>query len=349
MSLAHGRLAPDGCVRRIFHRPPHRRGGALLAVMWLSVALSAIAFSVATTVRGETERTATSTDSLRAYYLASGSVDRAILWVYWGMYGGYTQPDGSPRYYRPPMPYLRYSYPTGDVMVEVIPEAGKLNINTATDRDLARLLYTVGIDPDRAGTIAQGIVAYRSAAPPDALPGSSFSPSSFRPRNASLEELEEILLVPGMTPDIYFGRFDRDPSGRLIPRGGLRDCLTVWGGGNTIDANTAAPALLESLGIPPDVVHEIVRRRTLRPFKTMDELKPLIEGAGPGASRLGIGGATIWTLRATARVRLPDGRLSEVRRTVAAVVKFLDPGQFNPPYHVLRWFDDAWSPGVIPF
>jgi general secretion pathway protein K len=96
-------------------------GGALLAVLWLSVALSAIAFSVATSVRGETERTATGTDSLRAYYLAAGSVDRAILWIYWGTNGGYSNPDGSPRYYRAPMPYIRYSYPTGDVLVEVIP------------------------------------------------------------------------------------------------------------------------------------------------------------------------------------------------------------------------------------
>ncbi len=332
-------------------RPDRRRGGALLAVLWLSVALSAIAFSVANNVRGETERTATGTDSLRAYYLASGSVDRAILWIYWGMYLGTTNPDGSPRYYKPPMPYLRYSYPTGDVLVEVIPEAGKLNINTASDQDIVRLLDTVGVESERAQQIAQGIIAYRSFAKAgdESAASNSGNGSTFRPRNASLEELEEILLVPGMTPDIFFGRFDREPSGRLIPRGGLRECLTVWGAGNTIDVNTAAPALLESLGLNPAVVRQIVQRRSVTPFKNMEELKPLIDGAGPEAKRLGVSGATMWTLRATARVRLPNGQLSDVRRTVAAAVKFLDPGKFDPPFHVLRWYDDAWSPGVIPF
>ena len=59
------------------------RGSALLAVLWLAAALSAIAFTVATTVRGETERTSTDIDSLRAYYLASGSVERGILWILW--------------------------------------------------------------------------------------------------------------------------------------------------------------------------------------------------------------------------------------------------------------------------
>jgi len=43
------------------------RGGALLAVLWLSAALAAIAFSLANTVRGETERASTAVDGLRSY------------------------------------------------------------------------------------------------------------------------------------------------------------------------------------------------------------------------------------------------------------------------------------------
>jgi type II secretory pathway component PulK len=65
------------CEKR-FH---HQRGSALLAVLWLAAALSAIAFSVANTVRAETERTSTQVDALRSYYLAVGAIDRAILWV----------------------------------------------------------------------------------------------------------------------------------------------------------------------------------------------------------------------------------------------------------------------------
>lgn len=332
--------------------PQRSRGSALLAVMWLSIALSAIAFSVASTVRGETERTSTATESLRAYYLASGSIDRAVLWVYWGMNGQYSNPDGSPRYYRAPMPYLRYTYDTGEVLVEVIPEAGKLNVNVASEPELTRLLFAVGLDPERTHQVAQGIIGYRTfseQAAQQAGPGSGDG-STFRPRNASLEELEEILLVPGMTPDIFYGRFDRDPSGRLIPRGGLRDCLTVWGIGSFVDINTAAPALLESLGLNAGLVKEIVTRRAAAPFKNMAEVQAMLQGAGPETTaRLGIGGSTIWTLRATARTRLPNGKLSDVRRTVAGVVKFLDPAQFRPPYHILRWYDDAWSPAVIPF
>ena len=62
---------------------PARRGGALLAVLWLSAALSAIAFSLANTVRGEVERTSTAVDGLKTYYLADAGVERGILYVQW--------------------------------------------------------------------------------------------------------------------------------------------------------------------------------------------------------------------------------------------------------------------------
>jgi general secretion pathway protein K len=326
-------------------RAQRQSGGALLAVLWLAAALGTIAFSIASTVRTETERTSTLIDGVRAKYLASGSIDRAMLWIFWGLYYNYRNEDGSPRYYSPPMPFIRYQYASGEAIVEVAPESGKLNVNKATPDELIRLLAALGVDTALAGRITAGIIQWRESGPPGV-----FSPggSSFQPGGASMEELEDILLVPGMTPDIFYGRYDHDPSGRLIPRGGLRDCLTVWGNSSAVDVNTAPPQLLESLGIPPQAVQAIVARRQQSPFKSMDEVRPFLADAGPGASRLRIGGNTIWTLRATARVRTPNGQYSDLRRTVAAVVKFLDPRVFRPAYHVLRWYDDAWSPVAAP-
>src|ERR1039458_8186869 len=75
--------------RRSNPRPPAPgprplvRGSALLAVLWLSAALAAIAFSLSSTVRGETERASTAVDGLRSYYLASGAIERASLELLW--------------------------------------------------------------------------------------------------------------------------------------------------------------------------------------------------------------------------------------------------------------------------
>src|SRR5260370_38930935 len=72
----------------------NRRGVALLSVLWLAAALSAIAFTVANLVRAETERALTGKDAVRAYYLASGAIEPAMLYVQWGP--ACRNPDGSP-------------------------------------------------------------------------------------------------------------------------------------------------------------------------------------------------------------------------------------------------------------
>src|SRR5690349_2527068 len=307
-----------------------RRGSALLAVLWLSAVLAAIGFSLATTVRGEAERASTAVESTRGYYLASGAVQRGIL----QMMRGTMQRTSS--------------FPTGEATVEFIAEASKLNINAATPEDLFRLLANLGVPPDRAAAIVRGIVDWRSPS----MQGQggldqyylSLSPS-FRPRHASLEEIEELLLVQGMTPDIFYGSYETVPQGegpaRLVPRGGLRDCVSVFGGTAGFDVNTAHPALLATVGLPPDLVAEIVRRRQIAPLR-QEDLGRLAQAAGPGANRLRVGGNSIYTIRATARVRLPNGQISDLKRTVAAMVKIMPPG-YDAPYHILRWYENAWS------
>src|SRR4051794_25739524 len=189
-----------------------RRGAALLAVLWLSAILSAIAFSVATTVRGETERTSTLSDGVRTYYLATGAIERALTYIEWGP--GPRYPDNTPRYFEPGMARLNFNFPTGIATVEIIPEASKLDINTIPPPDLVRLLINLGADGARAQAIMMAVMDWRRPAPPGTIsPFDQFyleSVPSFRGRHASLEETEELLLVRGMTPELYHGSYVRD-------------------------------------------------------------------------------------------------------------------------------------------
>src|ERR1700676_2771382 len=131
-----------------------QRGSALLAVLWLAAALSAIAFSVANTVRAETERTSTDVDALRAYYLAAGAIDRAILYIQWGR--SYRNPNGPPRYYQSPMPALQFNFPTGAAITEIIPETSKLNVNSSPPPELLRLMVALDARADQAEAVVQG-------------------------------------------------------------------------------------------------------------------------------------------------------------------------------------------------
>jgi general secretion pathway protein K len=309
-----------------------RKGGALLAVLWLSAALAAIAFSLANTVRGETERTATGVDGVRAYYLATGSIDRALLHMMW-------KPDR--------LPYLRFSYPGGEALVEIIPESSKLNLNQAKPEEFHRLMVALGVEPERAYEIAMAIDDWRRPVPPGAMGlFDSFYLArvpSFPARHTSFEEIEEILLVKGMTPELFYGGYGRDADGRLVPQPGLRDCLSVYGAPAGFDVNTVEPALMMAVGVGPELARLIVETRRTTPFRRMDQVLALAGGPAPGLNRLSFSAGTIFTLRATARPRTANGQLSDLRRTVAALVKIFEPGS-NPPSVLLRWYDNAAAP-----
>jgi general secretion pathway protein K len=120
----------------------------------------------------------------------------------------------------------------------------------------------------------------------------------------------------------------------------LRDCVSVFGGTSGFDINTAHPAVLATVGLPPDLIAEVVRRRQFAPLR-QEELARLIQAVGPAGNRLRLGGNSIFTIRATARVRLPNGQLSDMKRSVAAMVKIMPPG-YDAPYHILRWYENAW-------
>ncbi len=316
-------------------------GGALLAVLWLSAALAAIALSLATSVRGETERTATAVDSVRTHYLAAGAIERALLYMQWGP--GRTKPDGTSQYFTWGMPLLAFEFPTGQAEVRIMPEAAKINVNMAPPEELFRLLLAVGADPERAREITMAIVDWRAPAPgnaPTAFDQYYLSlPSSFPARHASFEEIEELLLVRGMTPELFYGSYERDGGGRLVPRGGLKDCLTTFGAG-AFDVNTVEPAVLAAVGFPQEAIDSLVAARRMMPLRNMEQVTALM-GNAPLAARLRVGGNAIYTLRSTARLKLQNGTLSDERRSVAATVKFLNP-RFQERFHVLRWYDNVW-------
>ncbi len=305
------------------------RGSALLMVLWLTAALSAIGLAVANNVRAETERTATNVDDAKSYFVARGAIERAALHVLWGR-----------DYHIAGDPSMDLSFPSAEVHVDIVPEASKLSLNGSPPEDLLRLLIALGTPEDRATEIVAAIVDWRT--PPNPLQPSLFdayylslSPS-FLPRHASFAENEEVLLVRGMTAELYYGA-SLDQS-----RAGLRDCVSVYGSAGAVDIDTAQLATLEAVGLAPADAATVVSSRAQHPVLDYKELAGIAQSLGPAGNRLSIGGQTMFTLRATARMRQPGGKLSDLRRTVAALVKFNFAGNTdNKPvgFEVVRWFD----------
>ena len=308
----------------------NRRGSALLTVLWLTAALSAIGLAVAANVRGETDRTSTALDDTRAYFIARGAVDRALLHIQRGR-----------DYYKPGNPRMDLAFPGAVATVEIIPESSKLQLQNLRSEELLRLLAALGVPSDRAELLSAAIRDWQTPVPPGG--SSPFDPfylaqtPSFVPmRASSFFETEELLLVHGMTPDIYYGT-SLDGS-----RAGLRDCVSAYSPGWALDINTARAETMIAVGIEPADAAAIVSRRNLRPFLEPVEIEEVRRAAGPGGQRLGLGGNTMYTLRATVRLIGADGKLSDFRRTVAALVKRFDPdnrARHQVGWEVVRWYD----------
>ena len=319
------------------------RGSALLTVLGLSAALAAIAFSVSSSVRAETDRVEAASNGLRAWYLATGAVERGIQWMAWGE--SFRNEDGTARFWQYNAPRMNMTFPSGTAIVEMIPESAKLNVNRASADDLTKVIAAVGGDAGKAREIAGAILDWRGGSEgtsPNDQYYFGISPT-FRARHASFEEIEELLFVRGMTPELFYGNFVADNQGALYASGGLRDCLSVWGSMGPFDVNTMSPALMAAIGVPPGAISAIIQRRNERPFKDLSD----VGSTGAPTGRIGVGGNYIWTLRASARLKRPDGTPSEVVRTASATVKLVDRKRFDTPVHILRWYDDAWSQSAI--
>ena len=119
------------------------------------------------------------------------------------------------------------------------------------------------------------------------------------------------------------------------------DCLSVYGSKDRVDANTASPAVLAAVGLNPYAISALLERRRMGAM-SMQELMEFMGSIGADASPLRVEGNSMITLRATARLRLPNGQLSDLKRSVSAVVKYMPPGT-GVAVHVVRWYDTAWS------
>jgi Type II secretory pathway, component PulK len=134
-----------------------------------------------------------------------------------------------------------------------VDEARKININTADMPTLRRLLRAVlGLDTIEAQDLAASIVDWRDGDSELSVPMGSAEDSYYRglrypyeSKDSNFEIPEELLLVKGVTKDI----FNR-----------LKDYITIYGSGR-INVNTAPEVVLMVIGLRKSVAKSIITFR----------------------------------------------------------------------------------------
>ncbi len=147
--------------------------------------------------------------------------------------------------------YTIYDYGLPTVRFGVVDEERKINLNRVDGLTLARLVERVtGLKPDDASRLAAAILDWRDSGQSD-LKGfwsQDYYPNlqfPYRKKDADYETLDELLLVAGMTKEIY----ER-----------LSDYVTVYGQGQ-VNINTAPAAVLWAMGLEDVVVEKFLAVR----------------------------------------------------------------------------------------
>ncbi|MCC6728871.1 MAG: general secretion pathway protein GspK [Chthonomonadales bacterium] len=273
----------------------HRRGQALVPVLFVVLILTAFAVTLSARARRETREAHRYLGDIQAYYIARGAVMYAAADLQQSTNGGTTPPTMR----TPPDTDANGWTQLGDgwYKVEVVDTASRVNINTASAQSLASL-PAFGGDP----TIPLAIVDWRDADDtPGTLSGSLGAESEYYEalsppydaKNSPFDSIAEILLVRGMTTSLLYdpnagqsgfsqapgvsraaGRQAAQPTGEPIATDAsgtpLAEMLTTYSrernvasdGTARVNVKTAsADDLQETLGISPNLARRLVESR----------------------------------------------------------------------------------------
>lgn len=232
-------------VRRFSIRAARRRqrGLALVAVLWLVMLLAIIAASFTKSARTQIDLGRNAVEKAKAEALAEAGVNRAIL--------GLLRPDPAAQWRGDGTVYA-LTFGGGEVRVAIQDEAGKIDLNTASDELLHGLFTSIGLADDEAGVLVDAVADFRDPDDLRRLNGAEDADylAAGLPhgaKDAPFEAIEELQQVLGMTPRLYR---------RIAP------LATVHSWEDGIDPLVAPPEVLSAVpGIVPAQVEAVLDAR----------------------------------------------------------------------------------------
>lgn len=292
-----------------------QKGSVLIMVLWVMAAMSMLALSFSVSIRTEVNAARNVVDQKESYYLARAGVEYVIYKVIEAQtaFARIQQRREGDLQSVPPVltGYIDLPLSRGGARVQIIDETGKLNVNGAPGYLLYNLFIMVGLEEWHADMLADSIEDWRD---PDDLHRLNGAESDYYQaldipyfaKNGLFDVPEELLLVKGVTPDIYYGRKGMTPGGEPVEYYALQKYLTTFTTMNRINVNSApSPVLAAIPGLDFDTAAEIQRMRQEAPIMNVSEIMEKIPGVTTEASQL------LSTVRSNVYTLVSDGYLSD--------------------------------------
>ena len=325
----------------------NERGIALFLVLWVLALLTVIVGEFCHALRTEVNITRNFKEETEARYFALAGINRAVLEL---VRNDRIAPkeenteevvETAPRWRvnaeLPPVPYG-----AGQFAIVLGNEIGKINLNLADAALLRILLNGFDLPEEEIAVIVDSIQDWRDEDNAHRLNGAEDDyykslPEPYECRDGDFESVEELLLVRGVTREIFFG--------------GLRDRVTVFREDDkksqlkkirkkqtaqSININAAPREVLLALPqMTEDLVSLVMEYRKTKDFTTSSELAEILgpEVYAAVAPYLTFAWSPFYTIRSTGRAGA-----GEAQSAIEAIVQ-LDR-RSKTGYRILSWKED---------
>ncbi len=203
-------------------------GSVLLAVLWMSGVVMWVAFMIAADRKLKTQEDLQALGRIQGLHLAEGGVYEALARMVGQAKDAPRLTSEEDKSWRPDGVAREVRYPRGRALVRVELEAAKLNVNTADAPSLVKTFMKAGLDQGRAEILAARVIDFRDSDEvrlPNGAEKEEYRTMGLDhlPLDAPMKSLDQILLVPGMGPDLFLsGARAREPRpGEEAPRPGV--------------------------------------------------------------------------------------------------------------------------------
>lgn len=331
------------------------KGVVLVMVLWITIILSVMALEFSFAMRTEVNVARNYKEQSELQAIAEGGIQRAVAEMIFKHDARIQQlritmkpeefPPDQREWIADGRVYL-VPFNQGKCEVRMMNEGGKVNINLVSDVTLRKIIGQFGLEGEATDVVVDSIMDWRD--PDDFIringAENDYYQSLKEPyncKNGNLDSIEELLLVRGVTRDLFYGKKAQNEGGEGTTGSqvGLKDIFSIYSFGEQVDINSAAlPVLTTVLGLPPGVAQQIITAREQKPFTQQDfltrvpEFTPFMAGVGNLISYQ----STLPYYTLEVKAMKEEGKSV---RGIRAIIK-VDMNE-NQGYKVIQWIDAA--------
>ena len=325
----------------------NEKGVALFMVLWVLILLSAIVTEFCFAMRTEINMVRNFKEQTEAYHIALAGINRVIDELVRNEFspekdklleGG---DETAPRW-RMNTDIPAVSFAQGSFKIKIKNEGGKIDLNTANERLLKLLLNGFDIEEQEKSIIVDSIMDWRDENDLHGMNGAENAsyqslPEPYKCKNGDFDSIEELLMVRGVTPELFYGGLDKMVTAfqdRGSKRGKVRRRRNK-AGKSKICINAASKAMLLTLPqMTDDLAQSVLDFRKEADFKSLGEVSTLL---GADVYQAISPYITLAPSPYYQIVSVGDITDSRTRQGVSAIVEInrsLDKG-----YRVVQWSD----------